>query len=118
MEHLSVNLWLMLPVLLLQPPELSGNQNAIAEDIAKKEIDLKLGKDAPKPSQEAKNVAADVAKAEIQIDQGKQKSTRNWFGLGKGPSKVRILRSIPKKEIWLNLTSFEPQWASLILAID
>ena len=61
---------------------LSGNQDAIAEGIAQKEIDIKLKKDTPEPSQEDKNIAEDIAKAEIQIDSGKESPTRNWFGLG------------------------------------
>ena len=78
---------------MIMMQETSGNQDGIAEGIAQKEIDMKLKKDAPEPSEESKNIAEDIAKAEINIDSGKEKSTRGWFGLGKPKVNLNLLEN-------------------------
>jgi hypothetical protein len=71
-------------------------QERIAEGVAKKEINLKLGKEMPKPSNTEQQLAEDIPKKEIAVATGKEAPVaRGWFGRQKAPRPPQA----PKQEV-------------------
>lgn len=87
----------------------SPEAQKVAEGISQKEIDMSLRKAGPKSSTEEQGLAEGIAKKEIAIDTGDAAPTQSWFGRKKAkPSpKPEPAKVIPNFQIFGTTLSFQ-----------